>query len=368
MAAPDVTLFDPADASVGVPVGDTIMVYFDTGIDLESAKKSVVLYGADFDTTSGPDIAMWVDEDSGNNPFFLRSPGFQGPVDANYELVYADLTTKVENTTPGTITSQADESGANLGHVLKITPKSGSLAPDVQYTLYLTGDPDTQDVGVSSRTVFDLEAAVGNTGTTGSLDVFGTWEGTVADTLHVKITTVGDIGTAKYKFWYNSLGELSATEGRVTNRRYRRLEDGLQLRFSGSGFVLDDEYTFNLEPIERMASSYKIAFTTNDGSYSASPTSPSTPAEASVPASVLPGVVSTTSALTVTEMTPANGSYNNKNSTRTITIVFSDSVDAATVTDATVKVWKYPVDGYYDGTFEPVELEKTLCFWGHSHN
>lgn len=70
MAAPDVTLFDPADASVGVPVGDTIMVYFDTGIDLESAKKSVVLYGADFDTTSGPDIAMWVDEDSGNNPFF----------------------------------------------------------------------------------------------------------------------------------------------------------------------------------------------------------------------------------------------------------------------------------------------------------
>lgn len=134
-------------------------------------------------------------------------------MDANYELVYADLTTKVENTTPGTITSQADESGANLGHVLKITPKSGSLAPDVQYTLYLTGDPDTQDVGVSSRTVFDLEAAVGNTGTTGSLDVFGTWEGTVADTLHVKITTVGDIGTAKYKFWYNSLGELSATEG-----------------------------------------------------------------------------------------------------------------------------------------------------------
>jgi len=362
MAVPVSTLVYPADEDTGVPVGATILLYFDVGVDLESVKKSIVLYGADYDLTSGPDIAMWIDKDTGNNPYFLRSPGFKGLVPLEFELVYVDLTSQTE-TDPGTITSQADEASANVGSLVRATPKDGPLAGDLEYTLYVTGDPDSQDVGVSSRTVFDVEPDAGNAADTGSLVVFGTWEGSADDTVVVEITTDGNIGTADYSWYYSSLGAGSAVEGRITNRRFRRLEDGLQIRFTGSGFVTGDTYTFNVSPVGRMAASFKVVFTTNDGSYTEAPDSPSTPAESEVPAFILPG--SDSEVLEVTGMTPENGAYNVKVSNRTITIEFSDDLDATTIDDDSVKLWKYPVDGSYGETYEPVQLQKTMSVSGN---
>ena len=88
MAAPTITSVYPADADTGLPIGIAIKIDFSSGIDLANAKKYVVLYGADYDRTSGPDSAVWLNHETGENPFFLSSPGFKGLVDANYELVY----------------------------------------------------------------------------------------------------------------------------------------------------------------------------------------------------------------------------------------------------------------------------------------
>ena len=362
MAAPTLVSNYPSDTDIDIPVGITIKLYFDVGLDLETVKNSIVLFGRDYDQTSGPDQALWIDADTGNNKYWLSSPGFKGTVPLNFELVYYDTTDpdKAELEV-GVIDGQAAELAANAGHLVKITAQGGSLAPDTAYTLYVNGDTESNAlVGVSARTVFDIEADPGNTGTTGSFSIFGTWTGSSDDTVNIKITTAGDIGTAKYKWWYDGLGEGSATVGRLTSRRFRNLEHGLQIRFTGSAFEEDDLYTFNVTASDRLAESSSIQFTTNDGSWSAAPSSPSTPAASSPPSSVLPSVSDSSTVLSIVEMTPEDGSYNNKNSTRVITIVFDDDLDPDTIGDSTVRLFAYPVSGHYDDTSSLRELRKEL--------
>jgi len=362
MAAPTLVSNYPSDTDIDIPVGITIKLYFDVGLDLETVKNSIVLFGRDYDQTSGPDQALWIDADTGNNKYWLSSPGFKGTVPLNFELVYYDTTDpdKAELEV-GVIDGQAAELAANAGHLVKITAQGGSLAPDTAYTLYVNGDTESNAlVGVSARTVFDIEADPGNTGTTGSFSIFGTWTGSSDDTVNIKITTAGDIGTAKYKWWYDGLGEGSATVGRLTSRRFRNLEHGLQIRFTGSAFEEDDLYTFNVTASDRLAESSSIQFTTNDGSWSAAPSSPSTPAASSPPSSVLPSVSDSSTVLSILEMTPEDGSYNNKNSTRVITIVFDNDLDPDTIGDSTVRLFAYPVSGHYDDTSSLRELRKEL--------
>ena len=366
MAAPSIVRVYPADNDTGIPVGETMAVYFDRGVDLKTAVESIVLYGADSDQTSGPDNAIWIDEHTGDNKFFLRSPGFKGLVPVKIELVYWDTTdtvTYAEVASPSVVTSEADELAADYGHKVKITvdPKySSTLAPDTEFTLYVNGDPDGTETGIAARTVFDVVAGGGNAGS-GALFLYGTYEGLADDTLNVEITDAGNIGTAEYRWWWTSAGSGSATTGRVTNRRYRTVDSGIQIRFTGSDLQVGDTWTANVETINRMATSTNVVFTTNDGSYTTAPSSTSTPASSSPPSTVLP---SATQDFDVESMDPLNGSYNIDPNKRIITIVFTDDLDASTVTDDSVTLWKYPVEGYYQSTWEPVELQKSLVVAG----
>jgi|15BtaG_2_1085339.scaffolds.fasta_scaffold08762_2 hypothetical protein len=364
MAAPTIQRVYPADGDTGIPVGETLKVWFDIGVDEKSIKDSIVLFASESDQTSGPDSAMWIDEDTGNNPYFLSSPGFKGYVPLKFEIVYWDTTdtvTYAEVTSPVTITSEADESSNNYGALVKITidPEfAATLAADTEYTLYINGDPDSTDSGAASRTVFDTEADAGNTGS-GDLVLYGPYidDGVGDDTLNVKITTGGNIGTADYKWWWDSDGEPAATIDRITNRRYRNVGKGVQIRFTGSSFAVDDLWTANVETLTRMTTSSSVAFTTNDGSYTAAPSSPSTPATSSAPATVLP---TNADPFDVDYMDPLNASYNVDPDKRIITIVFTDDVASGTITDDSVKLWAYPVEGHYGNTWAPYELEKSL--------
>lgn len=360
MSAPEVTNTYPADSDTGIPIGISLKIYFSTGVELSAIKNAVALFGADNDVTSGPDLALWADKDTGDNPFLLTSPTFKGIVPLKVRLDYytLDTTTIVD---PGVITSQADEVSADVGHVatLTIDPKyNPSLAPDTEFTLIINGDPNSLETGVCSRTIFDIEADIGNTGN-GAFTLYGKWDSTNAnDVVHIKVTTAGDIGTAKYKVWYDSELESAATTGLVTSRRYRTLRDGIQIRFTGDGFVVGDQWTFNVAAPEYLAENYKITFTTNDGTYSEAPDSPATPAESEPPTTISPLV--TSGLLEVTKMSPENGSYNISTKRRWITITFNKNLDPDTITQENVVLKKYPVDGFYDETFEPKELQKTL--------
>lgn len=371
MAAPTLTLTYPADNDVGIPVGISIELDFDRGIDLLTAEQNIVLYGRDFDITSGPDSAIWIDRHTGNNnPLYLTSPGFKGIVPLTYELVYLDGLGVELDPQPTDIIDEADEQARSYTAKIRLTPKA-PLAPDVEYTLHVIGDTDGAGRGVSTRTVFDLIPDVGNTGTTGNITVYGSFEGSAADTINIEITTAGDIGVAKYKWWFSS-APAEVYNGLLTSRRYRKLvnSEGVQVRFSGSGFVLGDKWTIEVQPKQLMTTSTQVNFTTNDGSYSLPPTSPSTPAPAPVPGTVLPPAPGSPAAiaagLQIIETDPIDTSYNNPLNTREITIVFSDDLDPATITQDTVRVYKMPVKGVFDGTKTQEELQKVLTVQGDS--
>lgn len=360
MAAPTLISTYPNNGDTGIPVGMTIKLYFSCGVDEKTVKDSVVLYGRDFDMTSGPDTATWVDQDTGDNPFFLTSPGFKGLIPLKFELSYYTLET-TDEVDPGVILSQADEISANVGTLVKITidPKyNASLPADNLLTLVVAGDPDSQGVGVASSTTFDIVPDGGNTGN-GNMFLWGSWidTGAANDEVNIQITAAGSAGTAEYKWWYTSAGSGSAVTRVLTSRRYRTLSDGLQIRFNGTDLALGDKWAFNVTALERMAESTTVTFTTNDGSYSVAPASPSTPASSSPPSTVLP---SNTNSFEVIQMTPENGSYNVSIKNRKIVIVFSQDVDETTITNESIRLWKYPVSGIYDDTYSPIELQKTI--------
>jgi len=357
MPAPTVTAVYPNDLATGIPVRADIEITFDVGIDLTSAISNVVIYGPDFDQTSGPDQAIWIDQDTGENSYFLKSPGFTGTVPADYKVVYVDGLGAEVDIDP--VLGQADETAGPYSQKLVVTPKA-PLAADTNYTVYIIGKAEVgDDRGVSQRTIFDIdEASV--TSTTGDLVPAGQYLGSVSDEVHVKITLAGDIGTAKYKWWFDSLGEPSATTGKLTSRRFRRLDSGLQLRATGSGFLLNDEYVFAVEPLVYLAASYSFSFTTGTGSIQSVPSSASTSVIGG-----LTGLTSPSGALTVIDSDPPDRDFNLPLTTRTITITFSEDLDPATVTQDTVTVEAHSASGAFTGpsvtkTGQPVELFKKL--------
>lgn len=357
MAAPTITSIYPTDSSTGIPVSPVIKITFDQDMDFSSCKGNVILYGRDFDITSGPESATWIDSNTGNNPYFLSSPGFQGTVPCDFELVYVDTSTGVEiDPQPDVL----DETTVSYYHQLKVTPKE-LLAPNVKYNLYIIGDAEsgTSDA-IQSRTVYDVDATSA-TSATASVVAYGGYTAT-DDTVNVEITTSGDIGTAKYKWWYTSEGSSSARTGKLCSSRYRRLEDGVQIKFSGSGFVSGDVYTFAVRAPEKFANSYTLSFTAGTGSIESVPETASTSVIGSTTA-----LTSEATVMTVVDMDPDDGATHQSFKDRRITITFSNDLDSSTVTDANVTVTAYPVSGDFSTDYsggEPQELVKKLTVSG----
>lgn len=359
MTAPVLVQTYPANNDVGIPVGITMLVYFDNVVDEQKIKDSIILHGPDFDFATGPFGTNYIREDGAENPYFLTSPGFSGVAPLKIQLAYYDKGTMdiVEPALADTLT-EAAASAANIAHVAQVTlaPEfNAQFAADTKYTLSIIGDPDSQGIGVTTRTVYPIEpvAVAGD----GSTDVTGTYTGLAADTIHVKITRAGDINEAKYKYWYASMGEGTAITGRLASSKFKMLESGISLRFAGENFIIDDEWRFAVAPIQRMATSTQVVFTTNDGSYSLPPDSPSTPAPSLPPSNVLPGIDPAYD-FAVVSMNPENGSYGNDGLDE-IVIKFSNNVDPASITDETLQLTVMSVDGLYDCTDPPRELKYT---------
>lgn len=354
MAAPVITETYPNNNDTGIPIGIIAKVWFDKLIDLKSAKEAIHLYGPDFDYTSGPDTAAWIDQDTGNNPFFLSSPGFNGNAPLKYELFYYDLTTG-DIVIPAAITDSSVGVSENVGTVVYLnldTKYLNSLAADTTYTLNIIGD-DINKTGIASRTIFDVVPDAGNTGN-GELYTYGIWSGIGTDSVIIEITTAGDIGTAKYKWKFGSETLSEYRLNKVVSRKFRTLEDGIQVRFDGSNFQVGDIFVFNLENAEYIDASTQITFTTNDGSYAEPPDTISTPATSTPASTVLPWL---SSSFQVEKSMPVSGSYNVDYKKRQMIIYFTEDIDDTTITADSLQLWSYPVSGHYKDTHEPYQLK-----------
>lgn len=353
MAAPELLYNFPSNGDENVPVGEAIVLAFSNLVDPERLKASVILVGKVRDRVVGAAISTIAVPVLGDKKYFMKSPGFSGTVPLKFQFEMYDVEDATRTPLTAEVPDRAAEDIARLGSLVTITPEGGALAPEMVYTLYINGDTETTGlVGVSAKTTYDIVADPSNSGTTGTLHIAGTWNGSGSDTLHVRMTSDGNPGTATYKWWYASRGIGTAKSGNMTARRYRNLVDGVQIRFGGTSFVENDEYTFFVHEKERMVGSLSVGFTTNDGSWTAAPSEPS------VPASTVPESILETEAtyLEVLEMDPEHTSYNVRNGLRIIKIYFSEDLDPDTVTEDTVKLWKTHVDGHYQNTYEPKRL------------
>ena len=362
MTAPTIQAVYPNDESTGIPIGAQILITFSEGVDLTSVKNNIVVYGRDYDVTSGSDSATWIDSKTGSNPYFLQSPGFTGLVPVDITLVYVDSNGDILDPQP-TVLTQAAELAASYRHKVIVTPKE-PLAANVQYSVYIVGLSEVGGTrGISQRTIWDTDDTL-VVSTTGTVFLAGSYSRNDSDQIHIKITTAGNIGTAQYKWCYDSELESEARTGKITSRKYRLLEDGIQIRFDGSGFLLNDQYTISLEPYSYLATSYNFSFVTGTGNIISVPDTAST--------SVIGTESTLTSEATVLEIVssiPADGATNQKFSNRKITVEFSNTLDADTITDDSVTVTAYPISGTFDGpsgtnSSSPVELLKKLTVSG----
>lgn len=356
MANPTIIQTYPANNDTGIPIGISLEVLFSHGVDIETVKNNIVLYGADFDQTSGPDGIIWTNNGVINQQKFLTSPGFTGIVPCTYRTVYWDLTND-EEVDPGLIESQADEITADVGHKVYVTPEK-PLAANTVYHLYIIGDPDGIGSGISARTIFDVVPDGGNASTDGDFSVAGAYNGS-DDILVVEITTSGDINTAKYLWYFDSETIAEATTGRVTSKFPRKLDKNLQIKFDGSNFQSGDLFNVNLFAPQRLQANHTLSFTTNDGSFTEAPESPSTPASSLPPSSILE-TTDNTGKLEIVSITPEDRSYNISVKTNQIVIEFSDNLDATTITQDSVKLKKFSVLKGACSSQSITEMKKSL--------
>ena len=187
--------------------------------------------------------------------------------------------------------------------------------------------------------------------------MYGGYTGELDDTVNVKITEAGNIGTAKYKWWYSSELEAEAREGKVTSRRFRKLEDSLQIRFSGSAFILDDVYTISLNAQEFLDSSFSFSFTTSTTQIQEVPDTTST-SVIGIATEIVSGY------LKVVKSSPEDGDSNLSFKKKQIIIEFDEELDSSTILDSTVTVLSYPISGIINSNEDEEELFKKLTVSG----
>src|SRR3990167_4059570 len=343
----------PSDAATGVPTGIDILITFDGEVDFERVKNNVVITGPDFDQTSGPGGVLWVDVETGRNPYFLQSPGFKGDLQGKF---YHELLT-----TDDVIFSGLDYNTGTPHYKsrIKFVPTK-QLAASTEYTVYIIGDPDTTDDttrGISGRTVYDTQLGA-NTGS-GGVTFRGGYTGTVDDQIVIEITTAGNIRDAEYDLYFASVPEITYTG--ITSTKYRSLAGtGVEARFTSSDFQVGDTFIVNVYPPAYMANSYKYTFTTGTGNIEEIPDTTST--------SILGDTNTSTSAITgefeVSETEPEHKEIKVSASKRVIKVKFNSDIDASTITDKTVKVFAHPATGYDENVVDVGRVNKVLFISG----
>lgn len=345
MSAPTIESIFPSNGSTGVPIGSEILITFDSEIDEFRAQRNIMIFGPDFDQTSGPDSLQWINPVTGYNPYFLQSPGFNGDVKGKF---YFDL---LDN--QNAVISGFDyASGAPVYKTrVKFIPKT-PLAPLTTYTVYVIGNPDNSDPerGIASRTVYST--SLGSNIGGGNCVFSGGYKGTINDTINIRITVAGNIRTAEYE-WYLS-SESSITYNMITSTKYRALNDlGVDVRFTGSDFRVGDTFSVNVYPPTFMTTSYQYTFTTGTGNIVEVPDNTSTSVLGD-PVTVLTGEFE------IVSHTPEHKEIKVDNNLRIIKITFTNDIDASTINDKTIKIVAHPATGYDANVTDVGKLRKFL--------
>lgn len=331
----------PAVSGIAVIVSDTIWVLFDREVDEQSVRENLFVEGPDQDAWSGPDLNYYYKRVSeGEEEDFLSSPNFRGFVQGEYSFE------KINSGDLDTYTGWDYGGHGSIWRTKVVFTPDKALTPNTTYNVHLIGDEnlsDDLDTGVRTRTVFDTVKGT-NIGT-GEASFTGLYTGAASsDTLHVKIYgTAGAAGTARF-VWYRGsdiatvYGPFTAYRGTVT------ITDGVSIVFGDGTFEINDNFSVVVKTGTIYEGSLVWPFTTGSGSIAAVPSSLST----SVIGEPVAGTTTATTEFSVSSTSPENRATNLDtvvDAAVTVTINFSEDVDATTVSASTVTVNIEAVNG-----------------------
>lgn len=356
----------PIANQTNVPVGEEIKLLFNREVDKKSIKDNVVIYGPDFDRTSGPDNALWVNEKSGENPFYLKSPSFNGFIDFDVEIL------KTADAVPYAIQDpqvERIEKTAGDQFCYAILKPKKALAENSEYKVFIIGENSNliaevpaglqdylQERGLSERTVYSPYSSVNNVNTYDQrVSVGGIFNEDIDRTLNIKITTAGNGSEAKYVWWYSDEAEpvpgLPASRYRHNRcvSRWRSTDRGVYIKFNGGEFQLNDLIQVKVYAKSNLENSYYWKFTTSNSSIFEEPSTKSTSPIDIPEANQAAGSIA--QKLEIISVEPYDGAVNLSLNTKKIIVTFNKNIDPATVTQDTVKLMSYPVSGTFDGPY-----------------
>jgi hypothetical protein len=332
-----IALIHPTVSGISIPTNDTVWVVFDREIDEYSLESSFFLAGPDNDIWIGPDLNIYKDRVSIQDPDeTLLSPGYTG-------FVPGTISIEKLNTSDYGRYSGYDYTGNGSSYRTKVIfAPTQRLSPDTEYTVYLSGDDDGSadtDSGICSRTVFDT--LKGSNLGTGSATFYGGYNGVINDVFNVRVTVAGEPDSAEYLWWKSSdplivHGPLKAREKKVL------LSDGVEIAFSTGTYSINDSFTVVVKTPSYFEGNLAWPFTTGSGNIQTLPDSTAT----TVTGTPIETSSTTTSELTVLSTTPAD---QDTNQTITepflITLNFSEDIDPLSITDDTFSIITEPVNG-----------------------
>lgn len=334
----------PQNSEVNVPIGSSIVLFFDKEVDIQSIKDSCILTGPDYDFSSGPDNTVWM-LNNNKSDNYLRSPGYSGFVKFDVELRYYDPVNNVE------LSDVIDiDRVPNIYTMAILTPEK-VLALDVKYTLHIIGANTLSNAiattnCVSERTIY-----------TGSLDgnltkrarIKGTYNQSNDVTLNCKIVKSGIGSEAQYVWWFSNEAMPNNSGARLLKctSRWRSLDRGIVIRFEESEYTIGEIYQFKCYQRSNLTDSHLIHFTTgNSGVYTESDYSLTSTSEIdiNIPTRVRPV---DTNRFEIVSIEPYKTEINVPIDTKYFIITFSKPVDPLSVTQANIKIKSFPVSGFY---------------------
>jgi hypothetical protein len=352
------------------PIGQELVFVFDKPLDLKAAKESVIIYGPDFDTTSGPDNGLWLNRSNGTNPFFLNSPNLKGFVQCDFETFIVNNLNELKVEDSQLLFDKPDN---EIFSVLVVTPKQ-PLKTNTNYNVFVCGKnldnldglpaellAYSQSNAISVKTIYDPYIENGLIKTSAKkVKSFGSFEpknNEVEAKLNIKIVTEGNGSSAKYVWWFDDEEEPnnpahSLWGSRLSRcvQRWRITDRGVLIKFDLAEYSLGERFHVKCHKEDLIEQSFIIDFNTGTDSVFEYPeytsTSPIAPDGILLPND--PGLLNIEN-LEVLNMVPNDGEINVRLDLNKIIIKFNKELDPATVTQENIVLESHSVSGVFDG-------------------
>lgn len=343
----------PQNQSTNIPIGSNIKLIFDSEVDTQSIKDSLIISGHDYSKVIMPDNALWINNADGQNKDFLKSPNMQGVLDFEVDVKFLD---------PITLEIVEDpilKTKGSYYSLVTVTPTT-LFAVNSSYNVYVLGsniqNPDTNLANknvVSEKTIYD--PYIDNT-----KDIRIKFKGIFRDVrnsskLTIQIIKSGIGSSAEYVYYFSDQPISLNDRQSKCSLRWRNLERGLLVKFDNVQFNEGEIIEVNCYNPVLLSESYSIEFKTGDGSLIQQPDPDYTSTSP-----INTAVVQIEESLKIIKISPLNGEVNIPLDLNKIVIEFNKDLDPTSISQDSINLQLLPVSGFFDGGSGTKQRESKL--------